>query len=94
MKKLILSLKKKKFKFDKNEIKQFYYFYFSHFGNCNFYDKYNEFNLKAKSWDKYWSNDYYNFWMKNLSEKSHNEMLKKTEAFIESKEYCMSKFYK
>ena len=94
MKKLILSLRKKKFKFDKNEIKQFYYFYFSHFGNSNFYNRYNEFNLKAKKWDKYWSNDYYKFWMKNLSEKSHAEMLKKTEKFIESREYCMSKFYK
>lgn len=94
MKKLILSLKKKKFKFNKNEIKQFYYFYFSHFSNCNFYDKYNEFNLKTKKWDKYWSNDYYNFWMKNLSEKSHIKMLKKTEAFIDSREYYMGKFYK
>ena len=34
------------------------------------------------------------FWMKNLSEKSHEVMVKKTETFIKSREYCMSKFYK
>lgn len=91
MKKLILSLKKKKYKFDKNKLKRFYFFYFYYFNNSTFYNKYNDFNITTKNWDKYWSVEFYEFWIKNFNNDSHKLMLKKSLNFINSKQYCMNK---
>ncbi len=91
MKKLILSLKKKKYKFDKNKLKKFYYFYFYYFHNSVFYNKYNDFNIMTKDWDKYWSVEFYEFWMKNLDNISHIKMIERAQKFINSKSYCMNK---
>ena len=85
-----MNLKKKKFFFNKKDLEKFYYFYFIYFNNSNFYPKYNEFNLKTNKWDKYWSVDYYDFWVNNFSKKTHQEMLNKIKDFIKSREYCLS----
>lgn len=90
MKKLILSLKKKKYKFDKNKLRRFYFFYFYYFNNSTFYNKYNDFNITTKNWDKYWSVEFYEFWIKNFNNDSHKLMLKKSLNFINSKQYCMN----
>ena len=90
LKKILLNLKKKKFFFNKKDLEKFYYFYFIYFNNSNFYPKYNEFNLKTNKWDKYWSVDYYDFWVNNFSKNTHQEMLNKIKDFIKSREYCLS----
>ena len=87
-KKTLMNLKKKKIKFNKNKLREFYYMNFMYHNQNNLLKNYTKFNKIYKNWDLYWSEKFYEFWYKNWSKKEHEKMYKTINNFISSKDIC------
>ena len=87
-KKTLLTLKKRKVKFNKNKLREFYYMNFVYHNQNNLLENYTNFNKIHKNWDLYWSEKFYEFWYKNWSKRDHEKMYKIMNNFIKSKDIC------
>ena len=91
----MLNLDKIKFKINKNDLYEFHYMkkYFSPNNNYFFHDTrhYFKFNSYRQVFLTY---EFYDIWLKNFSLTKHNEMIKKLENFIRSKDYMVLPHHK
>ena len=88
-KKIIKNLKKIRIKIDKNEILENYYMNNIKKENNIYFSNTYEFNRKFGGNLHNLKSDFYRYWLKNLSVKKHQEIIKRVSNFIDQKNYSL-----
>ena len=93
--KFLLNLDKIKFKINKNELYEFHYMknYFSPNNSYFFPDTHNYFKFNSYR-QVFLTYEFYDIWLRSFLLPNHNEMLKKLENFVKSKDYMILPHHK